>query len=552
MEHTDLLKRISSLENRLEEQRRSAALGASQNIHAEKCRALSEEKQQLCLIVQEKEESLTNMQKEMGELYERIEKLMKAIQEKEQESSRRIQDDFSQNSVERLRDAPHQDGSMTWSKLGAQNSPVPLSPIYQHHMQHQNPPAAQFKHQETIHALTLELGELKEKLKNSERERQVLEDEAACNASRLAQLESLELRNAALDDMIDEAERQKDEYQARCTRLEKDWEDCQNKLQELEIARERCVALEKELNQHKVMTQELEASRLSCKTLKKEFADQKLASETAIDQLQKHCKELEINLSNQRDLTQEYDIMRRRCLALETEVAAQRGTITAVEILQQRCASLQADLVYHQQTAQQQSSALKAHLDSKEKTLSDLQAKLKLSDSCKAKVEEALQNLQREVEAIKEAQQLQQKEKHVRTADPRDGTRDLSIEGNHLFSFIDFFWFPNLLFLIVGQTAPPDLLAPSFVEFLGSATSSRCSSRATSIRNGSPAYRTAEFSTFNDLSLPNSMMGKTALKEVQRESEQLLAFGKHMLEMQQNAAQQKISRLPATNQNVEV
>jgi hypothetical protein len=48
------------------------------------------------------------------------------------------------------------------------------------------------------------------------------------------------------------------------------------------------------------------------------------------------------------------------------------------------------------------------------------------------------------------------------------------------------------------------------------------------------------------------MMGKTALKEVQRESEQLLAFGKHMLEMQQNAAQQKISRLPATNQNVEV
>ena len=429
MEHTELLKRISSLENRLEEQRRSAALGASQNMHAEKCRALSEEKQQLCLMVQEKEESLTNMQKQMGELYERIEKLMKAIQEKEQESSRRIQDDFSQNSVERLRDAPHQDGSMTWSKLGAQNSPVPLSPIYQ--PQHQNHSAAQFKHQEVIHALTLELSELKEKLKNSERERQVLEDEAACNASRLAQLESLELRNAALDDMVDEAERQRGEYEMRCTRLEKEWEDCQNKLQELEIARERCVALEKELNQHKVMTQELEASRLSCTALKKEFADQKLASETEIDELQKHCKELEINLANQRDLTQEYDIMRRRCLALETEAAAQRGTITAVEVLQQRCASLQADLVYHQQTAQQQSLALKAQLDSKEKTLSDLQTKLKLSDSCKAKVEEALQKLQREVEAIKEAQQLQQKEKHVRTVDPRD----LSLEGNHFFFY---------------------------------------------------------------------------------------------------------------------
>jgi hypothetical protein len=108
------------------------------------------------------------------------------------------------------------------------------------------------------------------------------------------------------------------------------------------------------------------------------------------------------------------------------------------------------------------------------------------------------------------------------------------------------------MLFFTGQTAPPDLLAPSFVEFLGSTTSSRCSSRATSIRNGSPAHRTAESSTLNDLSLPNSMMGKTALKEVQRESEQLLAFGKQMLEMQQNSAEQKISRLPPTKQNIEV
>jgi chromosome segregation ATPase len=168
------------------------------------------------------------------------------------------------------------------------------------------------------------------------------------------------------------------------------------------------------------MAQELETSRLSCSVLKKDFDDHRLESEKAIDELQKHCNELETKLTNQRDLTQEYDLMRRRCLALESEVAAQRGTITAVEVLQQRCASLQADLVYHQQTAQQQCSTMKAQLDSKEKTLSDLQTKLKLSDSCKAKVEEALQKLQLEVEAIKEAQQLQQKQKHVRTVDPRD------------------------------------------------------------------------------------------------------------------------------------
>ena len=40
------------------------------------------------------------------------------------------------------------------------------------------------------------------------------------------------------------------------------------------------------------------------------------------------------------------------------------------------------------------------------------------------------------------------------------------------------------------------------------------------------------------------MAGKKTLKEVQRESEQLLAFGKQLLELQQqNAAQQKADRL---------
>ncbi|XP_057370587.1 interaptin-like [Daphnia carinata] len=526
VEHTELLKRISSLENRLEEQRRSAALGASQNMHAEKCRTLSEEKQQLQLIVQEKDESLASMQKQMGDLHQRIDKLMKAIQEKEQESTRRTQDDYSQSSVERLRDAPHQDGSMTWSKLGPQNSPVPLSPIYQPHNQYHQ--TAQLKHQETAHALSMEVAELKDKLIKCEKERQVLEDEAASNASRLAQLESLELRNAALDDMVDEAERQKKEYEQRCTGLEKELEECRGKLQDLATVRERGVALEKELSQYKAMAQEVETSCQLHLTLKKEYEEHKQASQATIDELQKQRQELETTLINQKNLAQEYDIMRRRCIALETEAAAQRGTITAVEVLQQRCASLQSDLIYQQQTAQQQCSALKAQLDSKEKRLNDLQTKLKQSDSCKAQVEEALQKLQLEVEAVKKAQQLQQKQKSAATADPRE-----------------------LSTLLEGPPAPPDLLAPSFVEFLGSATSSRCSSRAASIRIGSPAYRTAESSTLNDLSLPNSMVGKTALKEVQRESEQLLAFGKHMLEMQQNAAQQKANCLPSTNQNIE-
>lgn len=428
MEHTELLKRISSLENRLEEQRRSAALGASQNMHAEKCRILSEEKQQLQLVVQEKDESLASMQKQMGDLHQRIDKLMKAIQEKEQESTRRTQDDYSQSSVERLRDAPHQDGSMTWSRLVVQSSPVPLSPIYQPQQHHH-----QIKPQETPHTLHMELDELRTKLAKTERERQILEDEVACSTSRLAQLESLELRNAALDDMVDEAERQKKEYQDCNTRLEKELQECQNKLRDLDSAQARCVALEKELSEHKLLAKELETARTSCAALKKELIDQKQTSQASIDELQKQCKELEANLANQRDMAQEYDIVRRRCIALETDAAAQRGTVTAVEVLQQRCASLQSDLIYQQQTAQQQCSALKAQLDSKDQTVKELQTKLKLSDSCKATVEEALRKLQIEVEAVKQAQQLQKQQSSVRKVDPRDSSTLL--EGRFFKTF---------------------------------------------------------------------------------------------------------------------
>ena len=418
MEHTELLKRISSLENRLEEQRRSAALGASQNLHAEKCRILSEEKQQLQLVVQEKEESLADMQKQMGDLYQRIDKLMKAIQEKEQESTRRTQDDFSQSSVERLRDAPQQDGSMTWSKLVVQSSPVPLSPIYRPQQHHH-----QIKPQETPHSLHIEIDELRTKLEKTERERQILEDEAACNSGRLAQLESLELRNAALDDMVDEADRQKKEYQDCNTRLEKELQECQNKLKDFETIQARCVTLEKELSEHKLLAKELEASRLSCAALKKELVDQKHTSQVSIDELGKQRKELEETLSNQRNLAQEYDIIRRRCIALETDAAAQRGIVKSVEVLQQRCATLKSDLIYQQQTAQQQCLALKAQLDSKDQIVKELQTKLKLSDSCKATVEEALRKLQLEVEAVKHAQQLQQQQqKSVRKAEPRDSS----------------------------------------------------------------------------------------------------------------------------------
>lgn len=48
------------------------------------------------------------------------------------------------------------------------------------------------------------------------------------------------------------------------------------------------------------------------------------------------------------------------------------------------------------------------------------------------------------------------------------------------------------------------------------------------------------------------MVGKQVLKDLQKESEQLLAFGKELLEMQQRAAEQKAALLSSAKPTVEV
>lgn len=447
MEHTELLRRISSLENRLEEQRRSAVLGASQNPHAEKCRSLSEEKQQLLLIVQEKEESVARMQEEMSELHQRIDKLMKAA-------------DFSQSSsIERLRDAPghhQQDGSMTWSRMQVNQSPVPVSPIQK---SQKHPPTPQPVEIPLRPVNDAEIDELRAQLHKSEEQRRNLEDE-------------LTSRTDHLNSLLEGAERDKQEAEERCETLQKE-------LEELRI----------ELKRFEKEAEELKSAR---RTAEKELADQLLAGRTLADELRKRCEGLEVARNS---VLQEYDIVRRRCLALETESAAQRDKVSSIELLQQRCATLQADLIHQQEVAERQSADLKACLLEKERSVSELQAKLKASDGCKAQVEQALRQLQLEVEAIKQAQQM-------RPSVPKD-----------------------LSALIEGPAAPPDLLAPSFVEFLGSASSSRASSRPSSVLKDSI--------TLTDLSLPSSMAGKTVLKELQKESEELLTIGKQLLELQQ-------------------
>ena len=428
IEHTELLKRISSLENRLEEQRRSAALGASQNLHAEKCRALSEEKQQLNLIVKEKEECMTRMQEQISELHQRIEKLMKTIQLKEQESSsassafassscRRSED---QSSIERLRDAQHQDASLTWSKINVQNTPIALSPIYQPREQQQQ---SQLK--EIPQSFLLELENVTSKLTQCEHQRQVLQDELASSNVRLAQLDSLEERNAALEAILDRTEQEKKEFEERCKSLEKELSDCLDKLKGLETVQRRRESLERKLENQSTLSLELDVARKSCTAMQQELLDQEKANHAVTEELKKRCSGLENALSARNNMAQEYESLRRKCFALETESAAHRSTMANLEVLQQRCTSLQDDLIKQQHVNKQQSLDFQAQVEIKDQTVSDLHAKLKASDNCKSQVEMALQQLQLEVEAIKKAQQIRQKQVQVQVVATRESSTPL-------------------------------------------------------------------------------------------------------------------------------
>ena len=109
-----------------------------------------------------------------------------------------------------------------------------------------------------------------------------------------------------------------------------------------------------------------------------------------------------------------------------------------------------------------------------------------------------------------------------------------------------------------GCRAPPDLLAPSFIEFLGSTTSSRCSNSSNSRRNtsiessSSPLLQRTTGSTTHDVSLPDSMAGKKVLRSVQQESQQLLAMSRKILELQQNKPSAEKENLPLEHHNIDV
>lgn len=463
-EHVELMKRISSLENRLEEQRRSAVLGVTNNPHVEKCRVLSEEKQQLHLAVKEKEELMKEMQKEILDLHERIGGLMKTIQEKENESSRQTNYDISQaSSIERLRDVPqHQDGSITWSKFQMPgSSPVAISPSpVPMHSTHLRPGHPTIKEFPVSPQLSLEVDDLKSKLAKSERQRTLLEDElASCNA-RLAMLEPLEKRNAALDDIIEQSDKEKAELQEKYETMKKDFSECVGKLKQLEEASEKLHQVEEDLTRYKSIASEFEAAQQLCSRLKLQQEEQKQKSDSVIDSFKKRCAELESTSTIRDKLMQDNEILKRKCYALEAEVATQQEVMSAMDALRQRYLQLQAEMVQVQQNSLQQASLLRMQIDAKTNLIKELQAKvtspevselktqseakdraigdlkamLKLSESGKAKAEEALKVLQSEIDNLKESHRAKAKQVVTSAEDTQECT---NIESNS-FLFVYF------------------------------------------------------------------------------------------------------------------
>jgi len=472
-QHTELLKRISSLENRLEEQRRSAAVGASQNVHAEKLRVLSEENHQLVLVIKGREEAIDSMKEEIGELQQRISKLMKNIHEKEQENNRKLHD-FSNH--ERLRDAPPNDPSFNWTKFqSVQNSPEALSPI--------NPPN-QIK--EMPESILFEVTELKSKLLKSEQRCESLQDELTCNTNRLTQLESIEH-----NENLDKITKDKEQLISRCHLLEKDLDISNQQLKEFENLKLNHETLEREfdLNVQKLTQLHNQLSNYE-KLGKDQLSSQQLSHRKLVDILNAEIiEQRKVGEKEKEDLVRLIETLRARCTTLEAEIAEQRSTIDASKFLQKRIVSLKRDAIQYQQNLE----SLKSMVFAKEKIINELDVRLKYTSESKMKLGKTVNELQQQIATLQQ---------HKKTVNFKDKTYQ------------------------EGHRAPPDLLAPSFVEVLGSALSSRCSSRnSMSERHSSysPLLRTVE-TTLNDYSLPESMIGKQVLKEVQKESELILAL----------------------------
>ena len=517
--HTELLKRISSLENRLAEQRRSAAL--SQNPYSEMVRTLSEEKEELMQAVRDKDESLSAVQDQMRELQQRIAQLVNRVQEKEQEVKR--YEEFS--SIERLRhdvQASHQqDSCLSWAKMNVQHSPVALSPVLQHLTIADIPPAVHY-----------ELEELRSKLAKSSQESQALCGQLTNQIARVNQLETFERRCAELEDELKDREEDTatlkeqlaasereiqtlgDEIVGHDSRLESvtkklaDREQrCSTLEEQLSASRRECESLRNELidRQSRFQSMEHEANEREgqCRTLEGQLAANRLeiqalqaqltnqtnllkssieskdqeercaALENQLAEMKSRYNSLEQQLENQQKSMRETTVAYRKAqeeatrqrtalehakveleanrnvknraeddalrlsAALEAETEAHLITKKSLTTLQQRYAALTSDTTTAQelQAARQQSAALTSQLEAKERNITELVAQLKWADKCKVQVEQALKQLQKEVELVKQVQQLQ--EENNRAACSRESFVPVP-EGWSLFKLLMF------------------------------------------------------------------------------------------------------------------
>ena len=85
-------------------------------------------------------------------------------------------------------------------------------------------------------SIHFEVEELKSKLRESEQRFESL---------------SVEQRSSYLDnELLDKIQKEKEQLELRCEKLEKDLDDCVQQLNELETSQQRCTVLENQLSSH--------------------------------------------------------------------------------------------------------------------------------------------------------------------------------------------------------------------------------------------------------------------------------------------------------------
>ena len=407
-----------------------------------------------------------------------------------------------------MRDAPEDgNGSLSWGKLTVPNSPLaPDSGSSPRILQLKEICGGCTELQDRLRDLEQRSQELHE----SRRQVEIMQDHARKLDERLqeSQKRADEIQDRAddLQDRLQESRKHADENRDRTDDLQQRLQESQDRVHEsqkreneiqncadtlqqrLQESQDRARALEQCLQESKDGWSKDQDLQAELKDVRRELKQLECRLEKSKESCDNAERLLEAAVASRASLSLDYDSLLRQTANIQQELDSCRQLVRDGE---QEKRSSEKQL----QRALQNCDALQRALSERQETCAQLEARLRSSDQCRVTVEQAVQQLQQEVELLKK----------LRLPATPAFEEPAAPSGSH---------------------PPPDLLAPSFVEFL---SCSRISSSPTPSSSSSEFCRIARrvgsksLGSTMDYSLPSSMAGKTILKSVLRQGEELLA-----------------------------